>query len=109
MQKVSVGKILENISSYNANRIHLKFALMVALMNATYKAVLCIVRHLVKEKPDRIGAALGGILAGLWISLIESKGQRNFIACLVISRLVDTLMNRVIQNSYLSKHNLTLN
>ena len=30
----------------------------------------------------------------------ENKGQRNFIACLLVSRLVDIFLNKYMQNAY---------
>ena len=77
-------KILENLYSYKQNKDHLHFAAFLALMNFTYRFVLCLGRRVFGKFtnfPDRFAAPLAGFLAGFCIKIYGNKAQRNFIAC----------------------------
>ena len=71
-------------SSFKDNVI---FALFMAMINATYKVVLCFLRRYLKD--DRLSAPIAGVLAGLWIGL-ENKNRRALMAVLFMSRMFDT-------------------
>jgi len=73
---------------------------MVALINSTYKTVLCFVRHLNHNinssfNPDKIGAPLAGFLSGLWIGL-DDQDRRQILTILLVSRVSDTLLNLLV-------------
>jgi len=106
--KINVNTLVKEFLSFEHNKDHVKFAAMFALMNGTYKGALCLLRLILgdfTEHPDKICAPLAGLLAGIWIRLHDNKGQRNFIACLLVSRLVDTFLNKYMQNAYTSSKN----
>lgn len=67
-----------------------RFALFFSLMNSVYKMILCLLRRLCAN--DRVNALIAGFCAGL-VSSLEKKNRREFMLFLVLSRLVDTLIN----------------
>ena len=102
-RKATIPVLISELISFEKNKDHVKFALMFALMNGTYKGSLCLLRRVVSsftELPDKLCAPIAGCLAGLWIQMHDNKGQRNFIAALVISRLLDIFLNKLMQNAY---------
>ena len=85
---------------------HLRFASCWALVNAVYKAVLCLFRkYSGQANPDKYGSILAGFLSGLFLKLDDSKKRRHFIAILLLSRLTDIVLNLLMQNAYVSKEN----
>ena len=87
-----------------ANEDNIKFAVTFALINATYKFVLCFIRHLHYQGPcpDKWAAPLAGMLSAFWMGLDEKK-RRQFIIILLLSKLIDILLNLWIQNANKSK------
>ena len=55
------------MTSATSNADNLRFALFLALMCATYKAVLCFMRRVMKD--DRLNAPVAGFFAGLFVML----------------------------------------
>ena len=81
--------------SINENRDTINFAAIYALINFTYKYLLCKLRKVFKNypKPDKLAAPIAGFVAGLWFGLDMSKGRKHFIVCFLVSRLADMLLN----------------
>ena len=79
-------KLLQNLMKWSSFKDNITFALFLAMMNATYKMVLCFLRRYLKD--DKLSAPIAGILAGLWIGL-ENKNRRAFMAVLLMSRMFD--------------------
>lgn len=60
----NIKKLIKNLTSYKSNKDNMMFALFLALMNSSYKLVLCFLRRFIKS--DKIIAPIAGFLAGLW-------------------------------------------
>ena len=103
---LSIAKIRKSknpigeLFGWKSNKDNLRFALVMASINATYKIILCAIRrHSQKsQNPDRFGAPIAGSVAGLLIGL-DDKKRRQFITVLLLSKLVDILLNRSMQNA----------
>lgn len=93
--------------SINENKDNINFAAIYALINFTYKYLLCKLRTIFSHlpNPDRVAAPIAGFVAGLWFGLDSSKGRKHFIVCFLISRLADMLLNIWVQNAYTSSEN----
>ena len=98
---------MSNLFSFYYNQSHIEFAAWLGFMNCVYKAILCISRYFfIKQRvedPDRLSAPIAGFCAGMCIRLNSDKSQRNFIMSLLMSRLLDTVLNKVLQDAYKSK------
>ena len=91
----NLKKLLKNMSSTQSNIDNLRFALFLAFMCATYKAVLCIFRRIVKD--DRINAPIAGFFAGLFI-LLDTKKRREFLMVLMLARMSDTACKLIVDH-----------
>ena len=71
------------------------FALVWALINGTYKLLLCLLRrHLAaSSNPDRLAAPIAGFVSGLWLFLDRAR-RRQLIIVLAMSRAVEILVNQ---------------
>lgn len=58
----NLKKLIKNLTNYKSNKDNLMFALFLALINCTYKYILCTMRRFVKN--DKINALIAGFLAG---------------------------------------------
>ena len=56
-------KLYRNLTSFKSNKDNLRFAIFMALMNFTYKFVLCFLRRF--KISDKINAPIAGFIAGL--------------------------------------------
>ena len=66
----------------------MRFALFVAAMNASYKAVLCFLRRVIGSS-DRINAPIAGFIAGLCCA-IDGNKRRKFLLMMILPRLADS-------------------
>lgn len=80
-------KLLANLINPKSQKDNVKFALFLALMNATYKALLCTLRRFVKD--DRFNSVVASVLAAFWISM-EPQKRRFLLIILLFSRMLDT-------------------
>lgn len=62
-------QLVKNLTSYKSNRDNVMFTLFLALMNSSYKLILCFLRRYVKN--DKIIAPIAGFIAGLF-SILDS-------------------------------------
>ena len=69
----NLKKLIGNLMSYKSNKDNVRFALFMALMNATYKTVLCVMRRL--KFDDKINAPVAGFIAGL-LSYLDAAKRR---------------------------------
>ena len=69
----NIKKLRKNLMSWKSNGDNLRFAFFLALMNAVYKLVLCIMRRFVKN--DKYCAPVAGFVAGL-ASYLDAKARR---------------------------------
>ena len=95
-------KFLKSCANRSDNLDSLRFALMFALMNGTYKASMCAIRRWFNDptrSPDWFAAPISGFLSGLWIGL-DTKKRRSFLTILLLSRASDTIFNRFFQDAY---------
>ena len=83
----NLKKLLKNITNYKSNRDNLIFALFLALINSTYKFILCLLRRFCAN--DKINSLIAGLIAGLW-SILENSKRRKFMTILLLSRAMDT-------------------
>jgi len=50
---------------------------MIALINFTYRIVLCFQRHFSGNRnPDKFAAPIAGFISGLWLGFDNYKGRR---------------------------------
>ena len=80
-------KLLRNLTSRKSNKDNIRFALFMALMNFTYKFVICVMRRF--QISDQINAPVAGFLAGL-MSYLDVPKRRQFLTCILLSRFFDT-------------------
>jgi len=67
-------KLLKNLTSFKSNKDNVMFALWLALVNASYKLILCSLRRVFKTD-DTYSAPIAGFIAGLF-SFLEAKSRR---------------------------------
>ena len=96
----SLKKLLKNLTSLKSNKDNLRFAFFLALMNATYKLFLCILRRIVKN--DKICAPIAGFIAGLTCRL-DLKSRRQLMTVLIVSRVADTSYTMAESRGYVRK------
>ena len=91
----SIKKLINNLKSYKSIKDNLRFAFFMALMNSSYKFILCLLRRY--NISDKIAAPIAGFIAGLSIK-IDVKHRRIFIMMLLMSRVLDTMVNLMYAN-----------
>ena len=69
----SPKKLLKNLAKYESHKDNFRFAMMLALMNASYKFWLCFLRRFIKS--ERIIAPIAGFIAGLF-SIFDAQKRR---------------------------------
>ena len=82
-----LSKLIKNLTSTEVLMDNLKYALFCAMMNTTYKLVLCLMRRLFKS--DKVSAPIAGFMAGLW-SAIEAKKRMQLLQLFLIARTCDS-------------------
>ena len=80
-------KLVRNLTSIKSNKDNVRFAVFMAMMNFTYKFVLCVMRRF--KISDKINAPVAGFIAGL-MSYIDAPKRRQFLTCILLSRFFDT-------------------
>lgn len=96
----SLKRLLKNITSLKSNKDNFRFAFFLAIMNATYKLFLCILRRIVKN--DKICAPIAGFIAGLTCRL-DLKQRRELMTVLIVSRVADTSYTMAESRGYVRK------
>lgn len=91
--------VIAELLGLPSNTDSVLFALAFALINGSYKMVLCLIRHFFRRKnikgsPDRIASLIAGFASGLFMIIDPNRFRRNFITCLLLSRLTDILLNK---------------
>jgi hypothetical protein len=73
-----------------------KLAIFAGLLNAIYKAVLCLLRRLFKaadtDQANKFSAPIAGFIAGFAL-MCENKFRKQYLTVLAMSRLIDTGLN----------------
>ena len=73
-----------------------KLAVFAGLLNAVYKAVLCLLRRMFAandtERANKFSAPIAGFVAGLTL-MCENKFRKQYLTVLAMSRLIDTGLN----------------
>lgn len=73
-----------------------KLALFAGLLNATYKAVLCLVRRCYpanqNKRANQVAAPIAGFLAGMTL-IFENQFRKQFLMIIALSRFVDSGLN----------------
>jgi len=76
----------------------LKLALFAGLLNAVYKAVLCLVRRIypahMTKRANQVAAPIAGFIAGMTL-ILENKFRKQYLAIIALSRFVDTGLNLI--------------
>ena len=93
----NIKKLIKNLTSYKSNKDNVMFALFLALMNSSYKLVLCFLRRFIKN--DKIIAPIAGFIAGL-CSILDQKKRRQFLTCILISRFCDSAVKMTVERKY---------
>lgn len=93
----NLSKLYKNLTSRKSNKDNLRFAVFMAIMNASYKLLLCFLRRYLKS--DKLAAPIAGFIAGL-ASAIDAKSRRQFATILMLSRLSDTLLSMAETRGY---------
>lgn len=116
---LGMGKILKIRSllqfkkvflTFEANKDTLRFALVTALINATYKIVLCFFRRLLAKRADicdRVGAPIAGFTSALWL-YFDDDWRQNLYAILMTSKATDAIVCYT-QNTEFGQRNLENN
>ena len=93
--------VLSLFFGIDENKDIVKFAAIIGMMAATYKFALCLMRRILKgDKPDKIAAPVAGAISSLWLRLDSSPSRRQFLILWFISRLTDTLLNKLSSDAY---------
>ena len=77
-----------------------------AMMNCTYKAILCAARNYYKNqtkelhKIDKVVAPIAGFLSGLWL-YFDNKWRANLFTILLISKAYDPVVNLTSKANYI--------
>lgn len=73
-----------------------KLAIFAGLLNAIFKAVLCLLRRLFKDsaQANKISAPIAGFIAGFAL-MCENKFRKQYLTVLAMSRLIDTTLNLI--------------
>lgn len=73
-----------------------KLATFAGLLNAVYKAVLCLVRRCYPasqtKRANQVAAPIAGFLAGLTL-ILENKFRKQYLMIIALSRCIDTALN----------------
>ena len=80
--------------SFEANKDNLRFALIAALINATYKIILCVFRRVLakhQEICDKVAAPIAGFSSALWL-YFDDDWRKNLYAILMTSKATDALV-----------------
>jgi|TARA_B110000285_G_C14995661_1_gene548693 hypothetical protein len=96
----NINKLLKNLTSRKSNMDNLRFAVFLAVMNASYKLVLCVLRRYLKS--DKYAAPIAGFVAGL-ASAIDVKSRRQFATIIILSRFFDTLYSMAEKRGYATR------
>ena len=88
------AKLVSFLLSAEAVKDCSQFSLFLALMIASYKAILCLLRRLLKD--DKISSLIAGFCCGLAIS-VDIQKRRILIALIMLARALDCFVN-VLQN-----------
>ena len=69
----NVRKLIKNLTNLKTNTDNIRWAFFIALTNAVYKLVLCLMRRMIKS--EKYASIIAGFLAGLCCG-IDSKSRR---------------------------------
>lgn len=83
-------KLLQNLASVKTQKDNIQFALFYALMNLTYKALLCLFRR--KFTDDRVGSVVAAIVSGVWL-LLEPRQRHELLVIIIFSRAASAAAN----------------
>lgn len=72
----NLKKLLANLVNPKSQLDNVKFALCYALINFTYKLVLCLMRRL--QTSDKVNSLVGAACASVWIAM-EPANRRSLI------------------------------
>ena len=86
------------ILSWKQNEDTVRFAMILALISSSYKAILCSLRKI--GFSDKTAAPLAGFLSALWAHF-ETKWRRNLYAVLLLSKAIDSVLNIITEKSEL--------
>ena len=96
----NLKKLIANLLSFKSIKDNMRWALFLAIMNATYKFFLCIFRRILKS--DKYAAPFAGFLAGL-TSKIDLKSRRELFLVLILSRLTDATYSMAEDRGYVTR------
>ena len=80
---------------------HLRFSLALALINSSYKAILCLGRTFCEKynlSQDKL-PFIAGFLSGLFLKIIKGHELRRFLAYQMVGRVVDVACNWWLQDA----------
>lgn len=84
----NLRKLLKNLTNLKANADNIRWAFFIALTNAVYKLVICLMRRLIKS--EKLASIVAGFLAGLCCR-IDAKSRRQLFTILLMSRVSQTV------------------
>lgn len=91
----NLRKLGRNLVNPKSMKDNFMFAVCFALINSTYKLVLCLLRRQLKD--DRINSIVAALFSALWIQL-EPPKRRSLIVILLLSRAFASLA-RIASNA----------
>jgi hypothetical protein len=102
----SLAQFKKVFLTFEANKDTLRFALVGALINATYKLILCLFRRLLAKKADicdKVAAPLAGFTSALWL-YFDDDWRKNLYAILMVSKATDSLVNSAQNTDFGREH-----
>jgi hypothetical protein len=98
MLKLKVKKLLTMLLSKDKLKDSCKLAIFAGLINAVFKAVLCLIRRLYPAdqtvRANQVAAPIAGFLAGLTL-VFENKFRKQYLMIIALSRCIDSGMNLI--------------
>ena len=99
----SFKAIYDRLLSFQANKDTMVFALVLSLINFTYKFLLCMFRKYTKFTDKQI-APFAGFVAALWLKTDPNKSRKTMISVLMFSRAFDTVLSIAVRSANESKN-----
>ena len=94
----SFGQFKKIFLSWENNLDSVRFAFVMAMINSSYRAILCAFRTYCEKNGkdlktcDHMVAPLAGFCAGLWL-IFDDKWRRNLFMFLLLSKAYDPVVN----------------
>ena len=86
--------LIRNLLNPSSHLDNFRFAMFAALINSTYKFMLCFCRR--KLKNDKASSIIAAVAAAQWL-LIEPKQRRQLLTLLLLTRAIDSINRKIFR------------